>query len=162
MKKILLAPVLCLNLSTVLANDFDWSSLASKVDAGGKFTVMVSKIEFNDRYMAQEFCKRLGLKLASAQTVLDVAVYGKPEVQETLFQVKLPGGEVKYGVWGWDPQRALDKFDKNDPKKKDTNVLFRYRGTLEWNSSSLREFGQQAEILTYGDEPIKGLPAICE
>ena len=167
MKNILIGFALILNASYAFATaQFDWSKFSKMINAGD-YSVMVSTINFDDRFMAKEFCKNLGksidveLELADFQTVLNLSIYGKTPVHELLFQ-STADGSLKYGIIAWDNQRPLDKVIQNGQRHKDTNILIRYRGTHEMIPTSIREESAKGEFKFYNESPIAKLPAVCQ
>lgn len=168
MKKILLGLAVAFNASSAFATaGFDWSKFSKMVAVGQNYSVMVSTIQFDDRFMAQEFCKNLGksieveLELADFKTIMDLAIYGKPSVPELMFQTA-QDGQQKSGVMAWDNQRPLDKVIINGARHKDTNIIIRYRGTHDMRATSIREESQKGEFAFYNQTPVKKLPAVCQ
>ncbi|WP_148714175.1 hypothetical protein [Chitinolyticbacter meiyuanensis] len=166
MKSLLLAPVLLLGTSSAFATNF-WNEQSYVIEIGSEYNVVVSKILFNDRHHALQFCQLLEpkMKLGSLKDTLNVNIYGKPQVPQTQFVLHYSDGRTAdTGFWAWDPTSEPYKFkDKND---RDTRILVQFRGEspIETTLELFKKFiqGQKTEPVTYiNNQAFKGLAAIC-
>ena len=149
MRKILFTAVLFLNSATAFA-DFDWSKYAYEVKNTGK-SVQVSRLKFEQRYYAAEFCKKLNLKLADFETIKKLSVYSEPKLKEIIFKADTNRGKIS-GIWAWQSTSVVKTADDFTMMKFDDEAegeQGQFSATNRW-------------LMTNGMTPYKGLPAICE
>ncbi|QDK36219.1 hypothetical protein [Bdellovibrio sp. NC01] len=149
MKTILMALSLVLTSAFAHAADFDWSKMADEVKVAD-VTYKVSKMKFKERLFAQEFCSKLGMKLASFQSLVDVAVYA-PKVRSVHFRADFSDEDIKSGIFGW--------YNSKVTKTGDNCVVLKLRNE-EAQVTSLTEINKW--LSQNGVTPYKELPAICE
>ncbi|WP_148278746.1 hypothetical protein [Bdellovibrio bacteriovorus] len=164
MKKVLLATVLILNFSAFHAHA-NLLPFAQDVSVGD-YSVAVSKIKFSKRADAGSFCHTLGkqlglnLKLADLEEVIQVAAFGKPQLDSMMVQIKKQDGSVDTAIVAWDNKKKI-KIDKENPANVDTHLVLRIRGgdgvVRETTLKELKELG----AVDYQNRPIDKLPAFC-
>lgn len=131
------------------ASAFDWNALASAAKVDG-MELKVSKMTFENRNFARQFCEKLNMKLADFST-LERAVHADPPVKAVLFVAHTNSGKLT-GIWGWSTEKKM--------LVKDTSVDLKLEGDQDITPTSLEIFNQNAP--GWGVTPYKGLPAVCQ
>ncbi|WP_413290404.1 hypothetical protein [Bdellovibrio sp. HCB337] len=146
MNKFLLFSVLLFQFANAFA--FDWNAMATPVKVGGT-ELKVSKITFDDRNFARQFCEKLNMKLADFST-LEKAAHASPPMKAVLFVADTNDGKIS-GIWGWNTEKKY--------LVKDTSIDLKFDGDQEITPTSLDLINQNAP--KWGITPYKGLPAVC-
>ena len=132
------------------ASAADWNEFASTVKVLDT-QLKVSKITFDKRTFAKQFCDKLDMRLAMFSTLRKAATNAEPKLKAVSFRADTNAGLVT-GIWGWSDGEVV--------KADDDHVTVLLDDDTEIIDSSLTRMNRW--LIASGMTPYKGLPAICE
>ncbi|MNL11755.1 hypothetical protein D3C87_1326020 [compost metagenome] len=152
MKHVLLATVLVLSCTQVFAKgmaDFAYSPTV------GDTSIKISMMGFKERHWAREFCRSLGMKLASPSTIEAITVTTAPQTDKRIhnaiyFKVQNDDKVLK-GIWGW--------LSAEESPEKNLDIFMKFDGESQKSADNFADINNI--LLSNGYTPYK-LPAICE
>lgn len=150
----------CVLLATAFVLSCSHASAAGMADFAfsptvGDTTIKISRIGFKERHWAKQFCQKLGMKIASPQTVEAITVTTAPQTDKRIhdaiyFKVEA-NGKVMSGIWSW--------LSEEESPEKNLDIFMKFDGESQKSADNLAEINNI--LMSNGYTPYK-LPAICE
>ena len=153
MNKLFLMAALLMSFTTASAAEFDWSQLAIDHQINGQ-TLKISRMNFQQRIFAFQFCQKIGMELADMKTIHQAGTSTENPLKQAKWRMDL-GQRTVIGVWGWTSEKVVKA---NDAK------VFIYSDIEKEGEFKIHfdQFGDLNKVLVEsGLTPHKGLPAIC-
>jgi|GEM_PF-7038211 hypothetical protein len=147
MKFLVTATLIILNSTFAWATN--WEQFAKPHHVNGE-TLKISRVNFDTRFFAQDFCKKISMELADIKTVVEAFNAQENPLTVAKFKADL-GDQMFEGVWAWTSDPVVKANDakvfiqRNENPKVDILELSEVNGLL----------------ISRGATPYKGLPAIC-